>query len=299
MTMTNESADDNALADMFSTDREDRGGKEPVQSEPAPVETTGSNRDERGRFAAKSEPIAEVKPDPLATPPPQEAANVPGDVEPPVTDPNTNRHVPLSELLSARKKGQESERLRIEAEARAQAYEKMLQQQSVQSRAAPPQAQQQAVPDPYADPEGYVQFHIQQLEHKQRITTLNLYEERVRDKHGDQVVNEAMQAAEQAGIVDRLRNQENPWASLIRWHVDHKQRTEIGGDLDAFKKRIADEAVAQALANLKAGNTTAGTPQPQQFPGSLAAATATGKQGAHLTDEAAMTSIFASDRKRK
>lgn len=280
--MANEPADDEELAGVFSADRDDRGGKEPA---PAETVDTGTPRDEAGRFAAKSQP----EPDPVAQAQPEPDASQP--------DPNANRHVPLSELLSERKQRQEKERLLIEAEARAQAYREQLAQQPRQQPVQQPQQQQYEVPDPYTDPEGYVQYHLHQQAVAQRDQVLDAYEDSVRTKHGDAVVDAALQAARQTGVIQHLVNTRNPWKELMRWHKDATQRAEIGEDLEAYKKRIKEEAVAEALASLKAGGS--GQQQPTRFPGTLATATATGSQGAALTDEAAMADVFGSSRRNR
>jgi hypothetical protein len=299
MTMADEPADDDAIADVFSTDRDGRGGKEPPVSD-APA-TSERSRDERGRFAA----TADTKPQPDAEPPPVAAQPAAVDEPAPaIEQPNVQRHsIPLSEHLGERKKYQsridEESRARIEAETRAKTLEQMLQ------RAPQPVHQQRAepveVPDALVDPQGYVDHVLGEYAQQQRVQILNVYEERVRDKFGDDKVDAAFKDAEQTGMLERIKRVPNPWAALMRWHKEHQAKHEIGDDLEAFKKRIADEAVQNALAALKNGGAPGGQApaQPQAFPGSLATATATGTQGAHLTDEAAAQSIFGSDRRRR
>ena len=68
----------------------------------------------------------------------------------------------------------------------------------------------------------------------------------------------------------------------------------IGTDPNAYEQRIREEERQKVLAELKAGGAggVGGQPKPV-FPGSLATATHTGRQGAHLDPQAAADSVFA------
>lgn len=295
MTMANEPADDTALLeDVFGSDREGRGGKEPAE------QTSDQLRDERGRFSGRAEtPAPETPPEAqnveAAQQPKQEAQ--PQAPEPP-PDQNANRHVPLSELMAERKNRQEFERRLMEREAEAKALAQLVQQlqrvPQAQTQQPPPQEQ---VPDAFTDPQGFIQYEMSKVQQQQREAILDLYEDRVREKFGDQKVDAALQLALQTGADLQLRKMANPWSSLMMWHRDFQARQEIGNDFEAFKKRVSEEAVAKALEGLKQGNVPAA--HQQRFPGTLAGATATGTQGATLTDEAAMADVFGSDRRQR
>lgn len=293
MTMTdNGSADDDALGDVFGSDREDRGGKEPAPAAP-PESDTGLARDERGRFAAKSqEPPAEGQQPPAET----QEAQPPAQQDPP-PDPNANRHVPLSELLAERKKRQELERLQIEADARAKAYYEQLQTQQ-QRHVPPPQPQQQIEPpDPFTDPEGYFR-HVQQQFQTQLINQrLDTSELLARRHYGAQVVDEAFQAAQQAGVTGHFIREPDPYGALVEWHKKQKVLAEVGDDPGAYRKRLEEEVRQKVLEELKAGGAQG--QQQQRFPGTLANATATGAQGAVLTDETMMQDIYGSERRNR
>lgn len=289
MTMANEPADDDALVDdIFGSDREGRGGKEPASDS----ESDAPLRDERGRFATKSED--EPKPDETV----EEAVSE--ESAEPAVDAETKHHVPLSELKAERKRRQEIERKQIEAEARAKVLEDTLSQlrsQPQQNVQQPHHQPQFEVPDPMMDPQGYIDFQMRQIQQSQRMEMLDIYEERVRERFGSAAVDTAFQAAQQAGVLNAIKQTRDPWSTLMKWHKENVVRQEIGDDLESFKKRIADEAVQKALAGLKAGNSAGATQQ--RFPGSLAAATATGNQGATLTDEAIANDVFGSDRRQR
>ncbi len=282
MTMAIEPADDETFDDVF-----DRGSREDVKTpEPDTAEKPSQPRDGSGRFASKQEPapVEQASNDPVPDPALASPDKPPQDREP--------HHVPLSELKAERKRRQEFEQQLVEARARATAMEQLLQQR------APAQAQQpqEEIPDAILDPQGYVNHVLGQERERQRNQMLHVYEEMTRARYGDDKVNTAYLAAQSAGVLPRIVQQANPWTALMAWHKDHTVRQEIGEDLEAYKKRIADEAVQKALAGLKAGE---GAPQQQRFPGSLASATATGTQGAVLTDEAIANDVFGSTRRRR
>lgn len=289
MTMTEGSGDDDVLDGVF-----DRETPQETGSTGATVADTESTeaaraRDERGRFAAtKSEP------DPQA-----QAQSEPAPVEqqPQAPDPNANRQVPLSELMAERKKRQEIERLHIEAEARAKAYEQMHQRQPQQPQYQPQQQAQIEPPDFNLDPEGALSFHLQRQQQAYVNMMLNQSEVMARDKFGDELVDAALKAAQAAGATGQFMDKPHPWGELVKWHKRQQTLQVVGDDPDAYRTKIEAEVRAKVLAELKAGG--AGAAAAPKFPGSLATATGQGEQGAHLTEEAAMGSIFASGRNRK
>jgi hypothetical protein len=280
MTMSAGSGDDDVLDGVF--DRET-----PQET----VDTTESTeaaraRDEKGRFAPKSEPEPQAQ-----------AQSEPAPIEPTTQpDPNANRHVPLSELLSERKQRQEKERLYMEAEARAKAYEQMLQRQPQQPQYQPQPQAQEPPPDFFTDPEAAFNHRLQSVQQQYTNMMLNQSEVMARDKFGDEIVDAALKAAQTAGVATSFTNQPHPWGELVKWHKRQQTLQVVGDDPDAYRTKIEAEVRAKVLAELKAGGAGAAA---TKFPGSLATATGQGEQGAHLTDEAAMGSIFASARNRK
>lgn len=224
-------------------------------------------------------------------------------------DPQTGRFVPVTELVAERKKlrgEREAEaKLRIEAEANAKAYKEQvehLQRQFTQfqqpQRQPQQQEQQPQIPDPILDPEGYANFQQRFVSEQILNIRLNMDEQVARIRHTDAVIDAALQAAHQAGIAHHFKSAAKPFEALVQWHKRQQMDVEIGGDLEAYKKRVADEAVKAALANLKAGGQPVAQPQAQaqRFPGTLADHTAQGDQGAVLTEAAAISGVF--NRKR-
>jgi len=278
------SGDDDVLDGVF--DRET-----PTNTVETDEPDSGQARDEKGRFAPKSQPEPQAQ---------AEAPQAPLEQQTQAPDPNANRHVPLSELLSERKQRQEKERLHIEAEARAKAYEAQIQQLMQQPRQhyqPPPQEQQVEVPDPYTDPQGWAQhlqnqFQRQMLENRAAMSRTMAVRQ-----YGAEAVQAALSVVPNEVANRFYANSPDPFGDLMDWHKEQQVRKEVGTDLEAYKKKLEEEVRQKVLAELKAGGAN-GQPKPQ-FPGSLATATGQGEQGAHLTEEAAMGSIFASGRNRK
>lgn len=273
---------------MFATDR-DRGA-----DLAAPAERQEQPKPDAGQSAHQAE----------AQPPPPASEQDSSEAQP--------RHVPLSELLAERKKRQETERLIEEMKGRNSAYEQQLSQflhrqnQPVQHH---PQQQQPApIPDPIVDPQGHaywVQSQIaQQVNAAQaasRDQVLHVMEANARKDYGHQFMSEALQFAQQNGLVGQFTQYPDPWATLGSWYQQQKVVSTIGGDLESYNERLRKEGAERALAELKKGN---GNGQPQQqprFPTTLADQTAAGAQmgSAPLSGNAAAAAMFASDRNRK
>jgi hypothetical protein len=262
---TEKSADDAVMDEMFSTTR-DRG----PAKEPAP--------------AAPEQQV---------------------DLEEAIAAVDQQRMVPLSELTSERKKLkaklEEESRQRIEWETRAKLYQEQAERAGQPQR---PQPQRQVpIPDVFNDPEGYARYVEAQAAHRLETERLHNSEERARDKFGDAVVEEALDAARKAGLIERghflQANPRHPWGELVAWHKQQKVLATVGDDPDAYRKKVEDEIRAKLASEGSAGGTTAPGAPPQRFPGTLADNTAAGPQGAHLTEGAAMGSLFDTNRKRK
>lgn len=263
--------DDDVLGDVFSSDR-DRGA-----DTAAPVDN----------------PKADV---PKGETP--EATDDGEDKSKQYRDPENGRFVPLTELKSEREKRQEAQRLREESDRRAMEYERRAldaerRALAVQQQYAQPQQQYAPqAPDPFTDPEAYREYVEGNARAAAVNERLNISQMMAEQVHGEEVVAKALKAALDAGINQQFVNQRNPYDALVKWHKQQMAMAEVGDDLGAYEKRIREKV----LAELKAGNS--GQPQ-QRFPGTLADATASGGQGAILTDEAMMADVFATDRRSR
>jgi hypothetical protein len=276
----------------------------------------GSERDRDGDEAQP--PTTEVSP--AAVTPPEKTPVAPdaeAAAEAAEEAANAGRMVPLNEMTRERKKlkGQltETERRAITAEAEAKALRDLLTAQGVDpskrptASAEPPKPAAKAkAPDPVLNPNEFAEYVANSNAADIADIRLDRSEERVRDKFGDELVDKALAAATEAGHVASGAfldaDPKHPWGKLVEWYQGASKAGEVlqtvGEDLAAYNKRIGDEAVAKALADLKAGRTPGQAPE-TEFPGTLAAETAQGKSGGHLTTAAAMQSVFATDRKRK
>jgi hypothetical protein len=282
-------ADDAALLNDVLASRESTGT-------PAPVEDKRPEqpRAPDGKFAPKPK----EEPQPAAA---QAGAQPPAAPSSEPVDPDATRHVPLSELKSERAKRQEKERLYIEAEARAKAYEEqvrlLLQQQQ---RLAPQrQPEPQPAPDPIADPEGALQHLYRTMRQETLHRQANLSYRLNLKAYGKDELDKAIQAAPVDLCNHLFETSADPWGDLMDWWKEQQVKREVGTDLEAFKKRIEEEVRQKVLAELKAG----GAPQqPQRFPGTLAAATnAAGAGSAPVaqSDDALINSVLEANRRRR
>lgn len=235
-------------------------------------------------------PVEAAKP---VDPPEQPGLPQPEATPPQPTEEETR--VPYAALKEERHKRQELQRLLEESRRRDEHYQAMFAE--MQRRQAPPQQPQ--MPDPYQDPAGYVQMTVAQLEDQFANRLAHMSEMNARQQFGDQACNDALVAAQRAGIVNQFAGHPHPWGALVHWHRQATALNEIGGDLDGYKKRIREEV----LAEINGGRRSAPQPgaQQAQFPGSLATATAGGAApaGGPVTQQAMMDQLFAPTRYAK
>lgn len=306
MTTEQSASMDAALDDVFSSGR-DRGSKS------APPE-------------AESQPSAPPTPEPKVEAAPQQATPQ-ADPDEDGTDPQSGT-VPRGVLTSERKK---YKALAEEADQRAKTFEAELKamrehnQQLIQTftRTPQPQAapqhqqpQRSQLPDPNEDPFGYLlgmqRMQAEEINSSRINDKLNMSEVMARSTYGDALVDAATQAAQQLSPADRdqLRRAPHPYDMLVKWHKSQETLKVVGSDPEAYRKKIFEEAQAKILEDLKAGRLSATgavqqpTPQPQQapqqFPGTLAAATQQGPAGVITKSlEAATGDVFSPERKNR
>lgn len=225
-------------------------------------------------------------------------------------DNSTGRFVSVAEHVAERKKLQEraenEARLRSEADARAQKYEQEIAEikrwrEDIERRARAERSPPPPMPDPLADPEAFGQYTVSQAQQISINATLNMSEMLARDKFGDQVVDQAVEAAMRANVAQQFLKTRHPYAEIVNWHKREQALAKIGPDPDAYEKMLEDRIRGKVLEELKAGQMAQGgaAPAPQKFPGTLADATQSGAPGAHLSDEAMMGGLFAHGRKRR
>jgi hypothetical protein len=188
-------------------------------------------------------------PDPAPEPPqaapepaPQPAAPAAGEEptaspEPPQPHPEgVVRHVPLRELLDEREKRQTAER-------RAEERERAIQQILAAQKAA-----EQPRPDPaiWDQPDGWIEQKLTPLQKAQFEATHSTSEELARIRHGDEVVDKALQAMESAmGTRDaeavsawqRMMGSRRPYQDLVDWF----KRSEPVRDPQGYRTRLQDD----------------------------------------------------------
>jgi hypothetical protein len=283
----------NALDDVFASDR-DRGGKS-APPEPAPKETVAA--EPAAEKPAEGEAETEPKRDPFQQ----------------YRDPESGKLVPVSALDSERHKRKEASQKFEEAEKRANEHAERIKdlERRLQAAQQPPLQHQQPVqqqpqpkrPDVWTDPEGALAYDRQQIlaTQQQQIfeTRLFLSEEMMSAKPDYQQMKDLFveTARSDPSLAQRLVSHPAPAKFAYEEGKKIAAMREVGTDLEGFKTRLIEEARVKFLEELKTGTTA--TAQPQKFPGTLADATASGGQGAHLTDEAVMSDVFSSNRRRK
>lgn len=132
-------------------------------------------------------------------------------------------------------------------------------QQMQQARAAP---EPKPLPDVLEDQQGFVGAFTGQIQQMQRHMQAELSEAKARLKHGDELVDEALQAAQEAGALDQFKGRRDAWGDLAAWHKNQKVAKEIGGDLDGYKAKLREEITAEIKAQLVAENVSAKAAQP-------------------------------------
>lgn len=272
MTLSKAAADQAAISDVFSG--RDSGGDD---ASPAVAEQ---------QQAPLDAPQEAKKEEPAASPPVPEQREAPQE-----------HRVPLSELMAEREKRKLEARLREEAEANARKYRDEAEAMSRRFAAQRQQQQAPEPPDPMLEPERALAYQAQQLRGMQLNDRANFSERLAIRTYGKELVDKARDAAIQAGVAQHFyHNSPDPYDDAIAWYKEHQFRTEVGADPEAYKKRIQEEARKQVLEELKAGGQAQQQPK---FPQSLADATQAGQQGGNLTQEAAISGVFAPDRGRR
>jgi len=230
------------------------GGKTEAEQDPAQVDPAdaGQPRDERGRFAQKTE--AEVAADD------QERAR--------------DAHIPSWRLREVTEAREAAERRAAEFERRAEEAERWRAQQERQAQQRQQQQQQTEPVDPLADPDGYVRRIQDGVSNELRTMRLNFNLELAQVRHGD-VFNEAFDAF--MTVAERNKqfgqaviNGPNPGEAIVTWYRGQKTLHEIGGDPQAYRKKIEDELLAnpefqrRVVEHLRNGNAQTGN-RPQSI----------------------------------
>lgn len=263
-----------------ATDAEPVQAEAPAQPEPV-AEESAQPRDEHGRFAPKAQ--SEPEPQPVA-----------------------------AEQPEPKEQGIPSWRLKEEAEARRQAMQEaeelrrqqwQAQQELAELRRQLQQlnAPKQEPVDPYVDLSGAIKQTISPFE--DRVSTFESKmilrasrAEAVVD-HGREAVAEmeaAIQKEMQSGNPEmqllsmQMRASDHPVGIAMKWYQNHKLVSQTGGDLEAYKAKLLEDAdfLNRALeaARVKAGGTQQKPSTVVQLPPSLNKAAASMPVGSEDND---------------
>lgn len=258
----------------------------------AAFEDNGRDRAEADAPAAAPAPAPQ---EPPAATPEARAEPAPAAPDTPADDGKQHR-VPVGELLTEREKRKQSDRLAAEAAANERTHRQRAEAAEARLEAIE-RAQRQPPPDPRRDPQGAVQHQLAE-ERLMRIDQRADFSERMAViTYGKELVDKAAAAALKAGVAHHFYvTSKDPYEDTVRWFKRQEVQSEIGGDLDGWKKKQTEAIRAQVLAELQGGGAP-GSSSPR-IPGSLASATAAGQQGAMpVTDEHMLGQIFDPERK--
>lgn len=210
---------------------------------------------------AEPEPTPQAEPEPAEpkTEPEPPAQNAPDEeAEPQSADPSKPGFVPLDALLSEREKRKEYERRLSELEQRDK------------------QANTKA-PDPIDDPEGYARHQQQAIEQTRTTIKLETSEEMMRDRLGDAEFDKMAdwwrkQVENDPYLVQKGLQQRNPWKFVHDQFKRNSVLSEVGTDLEAYRKKIVEEERAKWEAEMakQQPDPSQSQPQTRQPPPSLA-----------------------------
>lgn len=132
-----------------------------------------------------------------------------------------------------------------------------------------PQEQPRAI-DPNADPVAYaVQVARQEAQQAALIQHLNITEDALREKEGDEAVDAAVETFKQMreanpALQQQFLNQRNPYKWMFAEVKKRKAQAEIGDDPDAYRAKIEADTKAKLEAEIRAQIAAESQGQPEQ-----------------------------------
>jgi hypothetical protein len=200
-----------------------------------------------------------------------------------------------------------SGRLREESEARRRAEQEI---QDLRARIAAyevnrqqPQQQPQKKLDIFDDPAAFVRQEmtpiLQQMEAANRLNLERQSTENAQRLYGHEIVDNAYNSLAMGmrnsdpqawAVYNSAMGSHDPYGVITRWFVDRRTLSEIGGDLEAYKQRIREEALrdpayqkqvynamrGQATTQINQPISSASNPPSPSIPPSLSEIGATG-----------------------
>jgi len=276
---------------------------EPKQEAPAKEPEPGDRpRDELGRFAPKEETTeaapAEVKP-PTEQPPFEPAKD------------DAEGQVPSWRLREIREARDAAERRVTEREQ--ELFQTRQQMQAFQQQLAQLQKPKEEPVNWFDNPDSALQQRMApveerfaQLQQEMRLTTSRAMAIAV---HGAKAVTEMEQAIGKAmrenhpdmpTLQMQLRNASDPAEVAMQWHTRTKLLAETGGNLDAYRQKILDDAMkdpdfqAKVIESARgqASQPNSGRPPPINLPPSLNRASGTGASQAPEAGDMSDASLY-------
>lgn len=230
-------------------------------AEPAAEVDAGVARDDKGRFAPK-EPT-----EPVQTQPPEQAQPQ-GQPKP------EEAHVPSWRLREVNEAREAAERRAHDALSRATEYERQLAAMRQQQAPKPEPV------DPWADLPGALQQN--RSEFSQTVSQVRLEarfeqsEMLMRDKLGDEKFNDlrqwGLERSKDPAFEAKIMNSRHPWSEVARLRQQEDVLSKVGGDVDAFRAKILEDALKDQTFLGKAVEAFRGQSRPQttvQIPPSI------------------------------
>jgi hypothetical protein len=281
-------------AEMFRDAMSEEPAAEVTAPEPTETAEERRARDEKGRFVAQEPEPAPVETPPAVTPAPEA---------------KDEAQVPSWRLREVRERGEAAER---RAEQEAQEKFALRQQfDAMQRELAQLKAPKPEPVDFYANPELALQQSIQPFQQQyqsleQRLVMRASRAEAISEFGKPAIVEmeEAIGKALQSNHPDmqqlstQMRASDDPVGVAMKWYQRDKLATETGGDINAYRQRILDEAMKDPAFQAKVIEATrqqTQTTQPRpniQLPPSLNKASGAAGASEYADDDGSDGAIF-------
>lgn len=239
-------------------------------SDEAPAEQASRDRDEKGRFVAKLEtpPEAKAEPEKVTQPAQQEVPQA--EAQPQAAEAKDEAQVPSWRLREVREAREAAER-RAEQEAQ-QRYQLQTELQTMREELRKLQAPKQEPVDFFADPDKALQQHLspfeQRLETFMRDMTLRTSRTAAIAQHGadkvaemETAVAKAMQSnhPDMQTLAQQMRSSDDPAGVAMTWYQRHQLVEQTGGDINAFKAKVLEDAMKDPAFQAKVVELIKGT----------------------------------------
>ena len=207
------------------------------------VEPDELNEDTLFDQALDDNPADPPTPEPQPEPEPQEPE--PTLTAEPPAKPAVDDNAPMVPSWRVREINEEKRTL-ADRLAALEAEKANWQRQQVQHPQQPaPKQEEKAKPDPLLDPEGYAKAVRDEIREEiiaeRRESSLHAAHAKYTTEFEEAYA--AAQKAVDPALKARIQASRDPGETLIQWHREQKTRQEIGGDLNAYKQRLREEAL--------------------------------------------------------